>query len=126
MLRVLLVEDNPVFREAFKMSLHERFPSMTIEEAANGYQALQMINGSLPQLIFTDIRLPGVNGLQLTQTIKKDFPDIPVAVLTSYDLPEYRQAALQFGANRFFVKSSFKWADVEAFVQSIFTDPITD
>jgi DNA-binding NarL/FixJ family response regulator len=122
----LLVEDNQVFRQAFKTSLHEHFPSMTIEEAANSHEALQMINGSLPHLIFTDIRLPDVNGLQLTQTIKKDFPDIPVAVLTSYDLPEYRQAAIQFGANRFFVKNSFKWSDVEAFVRSIFMDPITD
>ncbi len=126
MLRVLVVEDNQAFRESFKTSLSEHFPSMAIEEAANGHQALQIINESPPHLIFMDIRLPGVNGLQLTRTIKKDFPSIAVAVLTSYDLPEYRQAAIQFGANRFFVKSSFKWPEVEAFVQSISTDPVTD
>jgi DNA-binding NarL/FixJ family response regulator len=49
-----------------------------------------------------DIRLPGANGLQLTQKIKRDLPSIHIAILTDYDLPEYRQAAIEYGANRFF------------------------
>ena len=119
MLRVLLVEDNHIFREAFKENLCDRFPSMLIEEAVNGDEALQKIGGSLPHLIFMDIRLPGVNGLQLTKKVKADFPRINIAILTDYDLPEYRQAAIQYGADRFFVKNSFKWDEVEALVQSI-------
>ena len=119
MLRVLIVEDNRIFREAFKKGLLDYFPSMVIEEAANGNEALQKIKGGPPDLIFMDIRLPGVNGLQLTQRVKKDFPDINIAILTDYDLPEYRQAAVQYGADRFFVKNSFKWDELEALVQSI-------
>jgi YesN/AraC family two-component response regulator len=92
---------------------------MVIEEAGNADEALQKIKGGPPHLIFMDIRLPGVNGLQLTQRLKKDFPDINIAILTDYDLPEYRQAAVQYGADRFFVKNSFKWDDLEALVQSI-------
>jgi DNA-binding NarL/FixJ family response regulator len=119
MLRVLIVEDNRIFREAFKKSLFDYFPSMVIEEAANGDEALEKIKGGPPHLIFMDIRLPGVNGLQLTQRVKKDFPDINIAILTDYDLPEYRQAAAQYGADRFYVKNSFKWDELEALVQSI-------
>jgi DNA-binding NarL/FixJ family response regulator len=119
MLRVLIVEDNGVFREAFKKGLLDYFPSMAIEEAANGDEAFQKIKGGPPHLIFMDVRLPGVNGLQLTQKIKKDFPDINIAILTDYDLPEYRQAAIQCGADRFYVKSSFKWDELEALVKSI-------
>ncbi len=119
MLRVLIVEDNLIFREAFKKRLCEHFSSMVIEEAANGDEALQKIGGAPPHLIFMDIRLPGVNGLQLTQKIKKDFPNINIAVLTSYDLPEYRQAALQYGADRFFVKNLIKWDEVVALLNSI-------
>jgi DNA-binding NarL/FixJ family response regulator len=92
---------------------------MVIEEAANGEEALQKIKEGLPGLIFMDIRLAGINGLQLTQKVKKDFPDITIAILTDYDLPEYRQAAIQYGADRFYVKNSFKWDDLEALVQSI-------
>jgi DNA-binding NarL/FixJ family response regulator len=119
MIRVLIVEDNRIFREAFKKGLVDYFPSMVIEEAGNADEALQRIKGGPPDLIFMDIHLPGVNGLQLTQKIKKDFPDINVSIMTDYDLPEYRQAAVQYGADRFFVKNSFKWDELEALVQSI-------
>jgi len=80
---------------------------------------LKKIGGDPPDLIFMDIRLPGINGLQLTQKIRKDIPDINIAILTDYDLPEYRQAAIQYGADRFFVKNSFEWGDLEALVHSI-------
>ena len=119
MLRILLVEDNDLFREAFKKRLSDDFSSVEVEEAANGDEALKKIGGAPPHLIFMDIRLPGLNGLQLTQKVKKDFPGIKIALLTSYDLPEYRQAATQYGADRFFVKSSFKWDEVETLIKSI-------
>ena len=119
MLKVLLVEDNRIYREAFKDNLLRHFPAMSIVEAENADQALQKIKATPPDLIFMDIRLPGMNGLQLTQRVKKDFPKIPVVILTGYDLPEYRQAAVEYGADGFFVKESLKWKDVEALVKSI-------
>ncbi len=119
MLRILIVEDNKIFREAIKKRLEDDFPSMVIEEAANSEEALQKINKASPHLIFMDVRLPGVNGLELTQKIKKDFPGINIAILTDYDLPEYRQAANQYGADRFFVKSAFNWDEVVALVKSL-------
>jgi DNA-binding NarL/FixJ family response regulator len=119
MLKVLIVEDNQIFREALRKDLCEHFPAMRIDEAGNSEEALQKINGAAPHLIFMDVRLPGVNGLQLTEKIKADFPNIHIAVMTAFDLPEYRQAAVQYGADHFFVKDSFKWDEVVAFVQSI-------
>lgn len=121
MLRVLIVEDNLIFREAFRARLHDRFPSMVVKEVSNGEEALQEVDETRPDLIFMDVRLPGTNGLQLTQKMKKDLPNIHIAILTDYDLPEYRQAAVQYGADCFFVKSSFKWDEVEALVKSIQT-----
>lgn len=119
MLRILLVEDNRVYREVFRENLSKHFPSMAIDEALNAEEALQKINATPPHLVFIDMRLPGMNGLQLTQRIKRDFPNIRVAIVTGYDLPEYRQAAIQNGADRFFVKESLKWDEIEALVKSI-------
>ncbi len=119
MLRVLLVEDNRVYWEVFKDNLHQHFPSMVIEEAVDAEEALEKINVNPPRLIFIDIRLPGMNGLQLTQKIKRDFPNIRITIVTGYDQPEYRQAAIQFGADRFFVKESLNWDEIEEFVKSI-------
>jgi len=119
MLKVLIVEDIQIHREIIKSELQGRFPSLVIEEASTGEEALEKINVFLPQLIFMDIGLPDANGLQLTQKIKADFPDIRIAIITVYDLPEYRQAAIQYGADRFFVKDSLKWNEIAAFVKSI-------
>ncbi len=119
MLRVLLVEDNRNFREAFKENLCQHFPALLVEEAENGEEALQQINAAPPHLIFVDIRLPGVNGLYLTQKIKRDFPNVRIAILTGYDLPEYREASVQYGAEGFLVKDSLKWDDVKDLVESI-------
>jgi two-component system response regulator YesN len=118
MLRVLLVEDNRTFRKTFKENLSERFPTLLIDEADNGDEALQKINEAPPHLIFMDIRLPGVSGLQLTQKIKREFPNIRIVMLTGYDLPEYRRAATQYGADGFFAKESLKWDEIEAFIGS--------
>jgi len=122
MLRVLLVEDNRHYRKIFKDNLSEVFPSMIVDEAENGEEALQKINAAPPHLIFMDIRLPGVNGLQLTQKIKKDFPKIRIAMLTGYDVPEYREAAVQYGADGFLVKHSVAWDEVEALVKGLKND----
>jgi DNA-binding NarL/FixJ family response regulator len=119
MLRVLLVEDNWIYRETFKDNLRQHFPVMSVVEAENADQALQKTKDTPPDLIFMDIRLPGMNGLQLTQRIKKDFPKIPVVILTGYDLPEYREAAIQYGADGFFVKESLDWQTIAALVKSI-------
>ena len=119
MVRVLIVEDQTIFREELKKGLYDHFPSLVVEEAGGGDEALQKVNRTRPHLVFMDIRLPGVNGLQLTQRIKVDFPEVRIAILTDYDFPEYREAALQFGADRFFVKNSFNWNEVEALLGSI-------
>jgi len=119
MLTVLIVEDIQIHREIIKAELRSRFPSLVIEEAPTGEEALKKINVSPPQVIFMDIGLPDANGLQLTQKIKADFPNIKIAILTVYDLPEYRQAAIQHGADGFFVKDSVKWDEVVTFIKSV-------
>ena len=115
----MLVEDNPSFRQLFKNNLQDQFPSMDIIEAADGVEALQKIDSYLPNLIFMDIRLPGENGLELTRKIKTNYPDIIIIILTSHDLPEYREAATQNKANYFFSKNSIATDEIFKFVKTI-------
>ncbi|HVP78959.1 MAG TPA: response regulator [Thermodesulfobacteriota bacterium] len=118
-LSVLIVEDGTLFRQLFKETLHERFPSVDIHEAVNGEEALRKIETLRPNLVFMDIRLPGENGLKLTQKIKARYPDIVVIILTGYDLPEYRQASSQH-ADYFFSKDSSTADKIFTLVESIF------
>ena len=93
MSRTLIVEDSAIYRKLLKETLRSRFPSMEIIEAENGEEAMQQISAHTPDLIFMDIKLPGENGLELTGKIKAKYPDVAVIILTSYDSPEYREAA---------------------------------
>ena len=119
MTQALIVEDNSFFREVFKEKLLDYFPSMSIHGAINGKEAIEKITRMPPHLIFMDICLPGLNGLQLTRKIKGEFPKIKIAILTSYDFPEYQQAASQAGADGFFVKDSLDIKEIVKFVYSL-------
>ena len=122
MLKTLIVEDNAPFRLSLREILRERFPTMAIEEAENGEEALQKIETSFFHLIFMDIKLPDENGLQLTRKIKAHYSNIVVIILTSYDLPEYLEAAGQFGADYFLSKGSSSREEIMALVDSIYSE----
>lgn len=117
MLKTLIVDDIAVFRETFKTALRERFPAMTIDEEVDGSQVVDKVKAFQPDLVFMDIRLPGENGLALTEKIKVDCPGIVIIILTDYDLPEYREAALQGGADEFIPKGSLKMSAIEALIE---------
>jgi len=118
MLKALLVEDSAIFRKLLKETLHSGFPSLEISEATDGEEAMQRIDAQPPDLIFMDIKLPGENGLELTKKIKATHPNITIFILTSYDIPEYRDAAFQYGADRFFAKTSLNRKELKEFVES--------
>lgn len=118
-LRTLIVEDNAFFQESFKERLQAVFPFMVIREAATAKGALQEATAFHPKLIFMDIRLPDGNGLDVTKKIRADDPNVAVIILTNYDLPEYREAAVRTGAKTYLNKNSFSWEEVETWVKSI-------
>jgi len=115
----LLVEDSAIFRKLLKETLRSGFPSLEISEVGDGEEAMQIINAHPPDLIFMDIKLPGENGLDLTTKIKAKYPDVTVIILTSYDTPEYREAAVQAKANYFLSKGSSSKEGILTLVESI-------
>ena len=116
--RILVVEDSAIFRTLLKETLQSRFPSTEIIEATDGKEAMKEITTHLPDLIFMDIRLPGENGLDLTAKIKAKYPDVIVIVLTSYDTPEYREAAVKAKADHFLAKGSSSREGILTLVES--------
>jgi DNA-binding NarL/FixJ family response regulator len=104
--RTLIVEDNATFPRSLRELLRSNFPSLEIVEASDGEEALQKVSNLTLDLIFMDIRLPGEDGLSVTRKLKALHPEIPVAILTSYDLPEYREAARESKADHFISKGS--------------------
>jgi DNA-binding NarL/FixJ family response regulator len=119
MFRTMLVEDNRSFRQILKDNLQDLIPSMEIIEAADGVEAFQQIDSHPPDLIFMDVRLPGENGLELTRRIKAEHPGIIVIILTSYESPEYREAAIRRKADYFFSKGAITNDEIFTLVKSI-------
>jgi CheY-like chemotaxis protein len=121
--RVLIVEDSTLFRQLFKETLHDRFPSIETYEAVDGEEALLLVETLRPNLIFMDIRLPGENGLELTQKLKAQYPNIIVIILTGYDLPEYREVSSRY-TDYFFSKDSATTENIFTLVESIFPNRV--
>ena len=121
MTKMLIVEDNKSFRQELKYLVASRFPHLNIEEAMDKNEALEKISSSLPDFIFMDINLRGENGLELTSKIKRTYSDIVIIIISSYDLPEYRNAAKQSGADYFVSKGGSSSGEILALVESILT-----
>jgi len=114
---ILLVEDDIRFRQTVKDILSSHFPLVRIEEASDGEEAFKQIDVRNPGIVFLDLRLPGENGIVVTEKIKQKHPKIVVAILTSYDLQEYREPSLRSGAKYFFPKDAMTAAELHGGVE---------
>jgi DNA-binding NarL/FixJ family response regulator len=119
---ILIIDDNIPFRRSLRQTLEGRFPFVVIEEASRGKEGLKKIDNCLPHLIFMDFHLPDITGLNLTRQIKTGYCNTCVVVFTTHDLPEYRTAALESGADHFVAKDS--WTGNKSFelVESVLSN----
>ncbi len=120
--KVLLVEDDDGFRRSLAGLLASKFPSIAIAEAANGAEAMEKVKSFLPHLIFMDIKLPDQTGLEITNKITALHPEIRVIMLTSYDFPEYREAARKSGACGFLSKGSSTAEEIRDLVEELWAE----
>jgi YesN/AraC family two-component response regulator len=119
MFKILIVDDSHIYRRILTDTLHYKFPDVDISEASDGVEALHKITLFPPDLIFMDIRLPDESGLELTRRIKTQYPSTTIIILTSYDLPEYREAATHYKANHFLTKGLANRDQIVKLVESI-------
>lgn len=72
--------------------------------AANGAEALQAVEDEVPGCILLDMKMPGIDGVEVLKRIKKRWPEIPVMMMTAYGELEMTDDALQIGALKYFTK----------------------
>lgn len=101
-LRILITDDQKATRQGL-MALLSFVPQIEIVgEAANGQEAVSMVEERRPDLVIMDIKMPVMDGFQATRLIKDRRPEIKIVALSIY--AGYRDAALKSGADAFLVK----------------------
>ena len=103
-IKVLIVEDHPLMATGLRASLGVRPGLRIVGVAANGGSALRLVNEAKPDVVLMDIRLPGVDGLEVTRRIRRDHAGIAVVILTSFEDHEMMAAAFRAGANAYALK----------------------
>jgi len=104
MIKTLIVDDNPNFRKRVRDFLDTAEGLEVIGEASDGEQAISKARELKPDLVLMDVRMGGMNGLNATQRLKDEIPEVDIIILSKYDLHEYREAARSRGANGYVVK----------------------
>jgi len=108
-IRVLLADDQALVRTGFRMILEETDDMEVVGEATDGAEAIALARTTSPDVVLMDVRMPGTDGVQATQTIRQDTGTgvaPKVIILTTYDLDEYIYAGLQAGASGFLLKDT--------------------
>ena len=101
-IRVLIVDDQARARKSLKALLSTWSLVGEVHEAADGREAVQLVQALRPDVVLMDVRMPELDGLQATAQIKALWPQVKIIVLSIYS--EYQDEALALGADAFVVK----------------------
>ncbi len=104
MIRVLLVDDHPLFREGLRHRLSLDSNIDVLAEADNGLQALTILKDISVDLVLTDINMPQMDGMYLLELIKEQDMSCKVVMLSMHDNKEYIVAAMRHGADGYILK----------------------
>lgn len=104
MIRILVVDDQPLVRSGFRMVIEERPDLELAGEAADGTQALELARELEPDVILMDVRMPNLDGVEATRQLVESGTRARILVLTTFDLDEYVYAAIRAGASGFLLK----------------------
>jgi len=112
--RVLLVDDQALFREALAVLLDVRTDISVVGEAANGAEALRLAASLRPDVVLMDLRMPVLDGIAATRRLRLELPSVRVIALTTFDEDDEVFAALRAGAVGYLLKDVSSERLVEA------------
>ena len=105
-IRVLIADDHAIVRQGLRQILSDT-PDLTVAgEAENGVQAVQMVRTGEWDVVLMDVSMPDRNGIDALKIIKKEFPRLPVLILSMYPEEQYAIRALKAGAAGYLTKQS--------------------
>lgn len=105
MIKVFLVEDEIIMREGIKKNINWKEEGFEfVGEASDGELAYPLIQKSKPDILITDIKMPFMDGLELSRLVKKELPQTKIMILSGYDEFDYAKEAINIGVTDYLVK----------------------
>lgn len=104
MTNVLIVDDEKIEREGLKYLLSREEGERNVFEASNGKQALQIIRSEDIQLVLTDIKMPHMDGLELSRRAKEENPALQIIIFSGYSDFTFAQEAIRYGVTEYILK----------------------
>ena len=104
MIKVLLADDQELIRQSLSFVMSKQEDIEMVGTAANGREALELVEEKQPDVVLLDIRMPEMDGVECTRRIKQEFPGIKVIILTTFDDDDYVFDALRYGASGYLLK----------------------
>lgn len=118
MYKVLLVDDERIITEGMAKVINwESMGTRLIATARNGIEALNLIEQEMPDIIVSDIKMPGMNGLQLVEKVHKIYPEIRFVLLTGFSEFDYAKQAMSFGVKHYLLKPCNENSIMEAVLE---------
>ena len=105
-IRVLVVDDHALHRDGTRQILEAHADLQVVGEADSGEVALALVKQLRSDVVLMDIRLPGMNGIEVTRQLLQNHPDVRVLMVSAYDEDEYVRGALEAGAVGYLSKTA--------------------
>ena len=106
MYKLLLVDDERMIREGISAMIDWEKFNIRIKLASNGLEAYEMIVHDPPDILITDIKMPGLEGLALIERTYQKFPDMMVVILSGYGEFDFASRAIEYGVKHYLLKPS--------------------
>lgn len=105
-IRVVLVDDHALVREGLRSVLHADSEMEIVGEATSGEEVLDLVRRAKPQVVLLDIRLPGIDGIEVTRLLRDQEPTVKVILLTMHENRSLARRGLEAGAVGYLLKDS--------------------
>ena len=107
MYKIVIIDDEPIIVEGLARTMPwDKWECLVAGTAYDGVEGQKLIRNIKPNLVITDISMPGMNGLAMIAGLKAEFPDMEIAILTGFRDFGYAQKAIQLGVTRLILKPS--------------------
>lgn len=104
MIRVVIADDHAIVRTGLRALIKSEPAMELIGEAAGGYEAIELVEKTMPDVLVLDLSMPDLDGIAVTKKIKARFPDLHILILTLHEDEALLKAALKAGARGYILK----------------------